>query len=234
MRKTIPQEVSEKQINDLEGMSFVRWDGVYINRHSRAVCVCKVDGHVWVSCVYTLLSHGRGCPVCSGKMRRTSKEREGQINDLHNISFVSLVNSYRGALSKAVVRCSIDGHEWSASVNNLVNAKRGCPRCAKYGYDNSKPSTLYALRSECGSMVKIGISNNYKARLIKLKLKTPFEWLCIDLLHSNDGAFISMVEKEIHAMTERAEFTEAFEGYTEWRKWDDRIPMWIEEYRARA
>lgn len=168
-------------------------------------------------------------------MRRwTAKEREDQINDLLNIRFIRWESGYKGSDSKAVFRCEIDGCEWAASSYHLVNRKSGCPKCAKTGYDPSKQGTLYILRSACGSMAKIGISNRYKARFIELKYATPFDWSCIELIHSDDGAFIAKIEKELHQLTEQAQFSESFGGYTEWRKWDDRLPMWIEEYRARA
>ena len=106
--------------------------------------------------------------------------------------------------------------------------------CAQGGFNPTKQGTLYLLRSECGTMVKIGISNNHEQRHAQLKRATPFNWSCIELLHNNDGAFIAKAEKELHSLTEQAQFIEPFDGYTEWRKWDDRIPMLIEEYRARA
>ena len=147
---------------------------------------------------------------------------------------LDLQGSYKNVHSRAVCRCTVDGFEWSSEINNLINSARGCPKCAKSGYDPSEHGMLYVLRSECGSMVKIGISNNYKRRHIELRRATPFAWSCIELLHSDDGAFIAKAEKELHSLTEQAQFSEPFDGYTEWRRWDDRIPMWIEEYRARA
>lgn len=97
------------------------------------------------------------------KIRWTAEERVEQINKLDNILFLSWVDSYKNCYSKAKVICSLDWHEWSAAVNNLLNG-RGCPRCAKYGFQLDKTGYLYALRSECGRYVKIGISNDPKRR----------------------------------------------------------------------
>ena len=66
-----------------------------------------------------------------------------------------------------------------------------------------------------------------------MRRRTPFDWHCIELLHSDDGSLIAEWERELHSFTEPAPFREPFDGFTEWRKWDDRLPRWIKRYRAR-
>ena len=215
------------QINALNGIRFTRWDGVHCGKKSKAVVQCAIDGYEWSASMDSLLNNGSGCPQCAGVRRWTADERVEQINSLTGISFVRwLDGEYRGARSKAVYRCD-KGHEWSAGVYSILNNGSGCPQCAEYGYNPSKPGTLYALRSECGTMVKIGISNDYEQRLSTLKRTTPFNWQCVELLHSDDGTHIARLEKEIHNTTEPAITDSQFDGYTEWRKWDTRILKWF-------
>lgn len=234
MPARIPEEVRIKQINAIQNIELIEWLDCYKNKESKAIVRCSVDGYEWSVSVNSLINTGSGCPQCAGKRRWTAEEHERWINDTPNISFVRWDGEYKNQYSKAVCRCLVDGSEWRVSAGQLRHAGSGCPRCAGGGYDQSKAGTLYFLRSECGSLVKIGISNDYKTRLAKLKRVTPFNWYCVELLHNNDGAFIAKAEKELHSLTEQAQFSEPFDGYTEWRKWDDRLPMWIEEYRARA
>ncbi|MGL4756545.1 MAG: hypothetical protein ACRCXB_29670, partial [Aeromonadaceae bacterium] len=84
-----------------------------------------------------------------------------------------------------------------------------------------------------GAMAKIGISNIYKKRHSDLKRDTPFDWVCIELVHSNDGSLIAEWEKELHSWTEPVGFDKTFNGHTEWRKWDPRLPMWIKRLRLK-
>lgn len=214
------------QINEKPNIEFVRWEGEYKTKRSKAVCRCLIDGYEWSAIVNDLVNAGKGCPQCAGKIRWTASERIAQINEKPNIQFIRWEGGYKGAHSKAVCRCLIDGYEWSATASNLVNLGRGCPACAKSGYDPSKPGTLYALRSECGSMVKIGISNDHKRRHQELAARTPFEWRCIELVHG-EGAKIAELEQELLGKTEPINFGAQFDGYTEWRKWDARIPEWF-------
>lgn len=229
-RSTAEEIIS--QINARPGIEFVRWVAGYSNKKSKAICRCYIDGYEWPVQVGVLIAQGTGCPQCSKQRHWAADDRIEQINALPNIEFVRWENGYEGSYSKAVCRCLTDGCEWPAVVNNLVNNGRGCPQCAKSGYNPEALGTLYILRSICGGMIKIGISNNYKRRHAVLKRKTPFNWSCIELLHG-DGATIAEFEKELHSFTSPAFFDQPFDGYTEWRKWDDRLPRWIERYRAR-
>lgn len=217
------------QINELPQICFVRWGSGYRNNQSKAVCRC-IANHEWSASVNDLL-RGKGCPQCAGNIRWTAEDRIEQINALQNIRFVKWSGIYKNNQSKAVIRCSAN-HEWTTTVNNLLSGK-GCPSCAKTGFNPAIPATLYILRSECGAMVKIGISNDHKRRLTELRNVTPFNWSCIEMLHNEDGSLIAEWEKELHSWTEQAAFKATFQGYTEWRKWDDRLPRWIERYRAR-
>ena len=202
-----------EQINKLEGIEFVSWVDGYKNQHSKANVKCSVDMFGWVASANSL-ANGYGCPQCAGNRRWTADERVEQINKLENIEFVSWVDGYKGAHSKANVKCEIDGFEWVPSVSNLVSNGRGCPKCAKYGFQIDKTGYLYALRSECGQYVKVGISNNPKRRHKDLEKRTPFKFHVIERI-SGDGAKIAALEKYFHGKYERAGFV-GFDGCTEW------------------
>lgn len=137
----------ESQINAKPNVSFVRWADEYKNGGSKAVCRCLVDGFEWTASVSDLINNGSGCPQCGGKRRCTAVERIAQINSMPNVAFVRWDGTYKNAYSKAVCRCAIDGIEWAAVVNSLINNGSGCPQCAQYGYSPAKPGTLYLLRS---------------------------------------------------------------------------------------
>ena len=204
------------QINSLENIEFVSWVDGYKNGYSKAVVRCKKDGFEWASSVRGIVNKGNGCRKCVGKVAWTDAERVIQISALNNIEFVSWDNEYKGKDSKANVRCEIDGFEWSATAHNLVNNRNGCPRCAKYGYQLDKTGYLYALRSECGMYVKVGISNKPSQRHRQLKLATPFVFSCVESI-AGDGVKIYELEKYFHSKYESAGFT-GFDGATEWLK----------------
>lgn len=226
-----PREQCEQEINKMDDVRFVRWDGEYRNSASKAVVRCTIDGHMWSAIVNNLLSFGTGCPKCAAKTiadkkRKPRQECEQEIDNIPGVMFICWKDEYRGARSYVTVQCTADGHEWDARVGHLLHSGTGCPKCAVSGYNPSKHGTLYALLSECRRYVKIGISNDYKRRLVELATATPFAFERIGLIHG-DGAYIASLEKQIHSMTEQALFNETFNGYTEWRKWDSRVLEWF-------
>lgn len=194
---------------------FVRWVVAFeCGSHKKCVVRCKVDNFVWSATVNDLVNGGYGCSQCAGNRRWAAEERIQQINKIENIKFVSWADGYKGANSKANVRCEVDGFEWSTTVRSLVNIGAGCPSCAKSGYDQSKLGHIYALRSECGMYVKVGISNKPSQRHRQLELATPFKFNLIEQI-SGDGLKISELEKHFHNKYESAGFT-GFDGATEW------------------
>lgn len=212
--KLISADERIEQINKIDSIEFVSWHSGYKNNNSKANVRCKFDGFEWCASVHSLVNHGYGCPNCSKKRIWTSEERIEQINKLENIEFVCWVDSYKNAHSKANVRCKVDGFIWIASVNSIVNTGSGCPQCANHGYDTSKAGTLYALRSECGQYIKVGISNDPKRRHKELQKRTPFTFNLIEQIYG-DGEMIANLEKHFHSKYESACFT-GFDGATEW------------------
>lgn len=210
----------EAQLDALTNMNFVRWsEGSYKNSHSKATMSCRY-GHEWDATVDSLL-RGHGCPSCAGLYRYPAKERENQLAALPGKIFVRWEDEYRNCYSKATMRCSDQGHEWSASVDNLLRG-RGCPSCAKSGYDPTKPGAIYALLHENGGHVKIGISNVYKQRLSQLRNATPFNFEPTHIHYSADGHAIRNLEKAFHQNFEKSGFT-GFDGATEWLKFNPNI-----------
>lgn len=118
------------QINALPNITFVRWDSEYKGNTSKAVCRCEIDGCEWSATVNNLINNGQGCTQCAGTLKLTPDERVDQINAKPNIRFIRWDGEFKGARSKAICRCDIDGYEWSATVHNLVNNGRNCPQCS--------------------------------------------------------------------------------------------------------
>lgn len=205
-----------------EGITCAAYSGK-ISTKSRFRCEI---GHEWWA-VGSDVARGRHvCPVCSAVNRHLSRSDIVERLSSRGISLIE----YGGCVSRSISTLECEkGHVWGSTLGNIF-AGRGCPTCAESGYDPARRGTLYALRSECGTKVKIGISNDYKARHATLRRITPFDWECIFICHGN-GAKVAKAEKELHSLTEQHLFDEGFDGYTEWRKWDSRVIDWLEYFR---
>lgn len=195
-------------------ISFLHWIGDYVGVHSVAKMRCNADGFEWSTQVAGVSYGVAGCPQCSGKRRWTADERVVHINNIDGIVFVSWVGDYKNAFTRARVACEKCGHAWSSTIDNIVNQGKGCPKCSKHGFNKGCNGYLYALRSECGRYVKVGISNNPTKRHSRLRRATPFKFVLIEQI-SGKGDEIYEMECMFHNKYESAGFA-GFDGATEW------------------
>lgn len=233
--RLIPRSECEKKIADIavrSGHQFVRFDGAYSGARGKAVIRCD-ESHEWSVSIYHFKG-GTRCPVCeiasrSSKNRTPQVERERQISlicDTEDLRFVKWCGNYKSSRSRIILSCPSHG-EWEISINNLVNHSRRCPGCGSYGYASNKSGTLYALISNCESMVKIGITNKIEQRHAQLASKTPFNFTMHRQLHCEDGSQPPMLERMFHDEFPSAGLT-GFDGATEWRVWYPEVNTWFD------
>lgn len=203
-----------EQINSLDSIRFVRWHGDYSGSRSVAVVSCVSKNHKWKASVTDVVHNRTGCPECYGNKKITQQNAEERINEIKNVKFIRWSGEYKNSYSKATVMCEVDGAEWNVRASTIMNGLSGCPRCAKGGFDRSKVGTLYALRSDCGSYVKVGISNKPLIRYKQLRIATPFDFSVIEEVVC-DGSKIADLERNFHKRYKSANLN-GFQGCTEW------------------
>ena len=169
---------------------------------------------------------GQECPEC-GEIKRAKTYMDdtdsfiAKARAIHGNTYGYDQVEYTGVVNKIKITCKIHGsfEQWPS---DHISNRSGCPGCASYGFDRTRSASLYVLRSDCGRYMKIGITHNPKQRYNKLKRDTPFSFKRIELIEG-PGEQIANLEKELLAEYQPAEFTETFDGYSEWRLWDDSI-----------
>jgi len=164
---------------------------------------------------------GRGCPDCGGSKKLTSeyfvqKAREFHGENTYGYSKIDYLNSR----TKVKIVCPEHG-DFEQTPNNHLRGV-GCPGCSNHGFDKTKNGFLYILRSDCGQYMKIGITHDPKQRQVQLSKATPFSFKRIELIEGT-GDQIADLEKELLAEYKPIEFDNQFDGYTEWRLWDNSI-----------
>jgi hypothetical protein len=138
--------------------------------------------HEW-SATPDNLSRGTGCPVqpCrsvaiwEGRSDRWTNERFDR-----EFPHVTRLGDATAGLAPVLVRCTC-GHEWSPRPTHLSDG-HGCPACATYGYDPSKPGYLYLM--ERPGEQQIGITNVPDDRLGRHRRDG---WSLVELIGPMDG-----------------------------------------------
>lgn len=190
----------------------------YINATTKIKIICPEHGEFEQGASSHLSGHG--CPECVGVKKHTSESFIKKAREVHDNRFDYSKVEYKNNREKVVISCHEHGDFKQLPDNHLKGV--GCPGCANHGFDRTKSASLYVLRSECGRYMKIGITNKPVQRHAQLSRATPFSFDCIELIEG-PGEQIANLEKELLAEYQPAEFTETFDGYSEWRLWSESI-----------
>lgn len=98
----------------------------YTLSNNKIYCKCKKCSFEWMATPNKLLD-GRGCPKCSGRMRKNTKQ---YIEDLERLNpNIEVIGEYKNSSSPIDVRCKTCCYEWRPIANSLLRGN-GCPRCS--------------------------------------------------------------------------------------------------------
>jgi len=120
--KTTEQFISEmKDIN--EDITVL---GEYKNNRIPIEVSCKKCGHIWKPVPNSLL-HGKGCPVCSGLMRKTQDQFVLEMKDKH--PDIKVIGEYKNNKTKILCLCEKCGKYFSSAPHTMLDGGNGCPNC---------------------------------------------------------------------------------------------------------
>ncbi len=217
-----------------QGFTFKGFEGgVFRSVDGRAEVECPEHG-TFFRRIADLKSRAYKCPLCSHESARfknrmpepEAKARWEKSCDDRNIRFLGFDGLYSSVdTTKALVECPLHG-AWRASYSSFVLMGTGCASCNRQGFKSLEVAYLYALSS--GAHIKIGVTNNPRVRISRLKTQTPFPFEVVELIRFNTGANAMTAERYFHDKYESSGFC-GFDGATEWLKFNPHI---LEEMRA--
>jgi hypothetical protein len=155
-------------------------------------------GHEWMATSNSRTT-GKRCPFCSNNrvltgfndLATTHPSIAAEWHPTRNFPLTPL-DVIAGTPKRIWWQCNA-GHEWVATGNKRY-MKRGCPSCASFGFDSSKPGVLYFIESKSQRARKIGIMNQGSTRLSDFK---ELGWeLIVEKFHDH-GIVIRDVETNL-------------------------------------
>lgn len=120
---------------------------------------CSIDGHEWNLRAQGAIN-GNGCRIC--ELRRRSKHPDVFAEQLKTLlPQLEQITAYKNHKTRVTVRCPTHDYVWSPDPRDLLKGK-GCPFCAKSGFDRAKPAVLYLYHF--ADYIGFGITNVMKKR----------------------------------------------------------------------
>ena len=199
--------------------------GVTVSAGRVAFWLCPL-GHSYRAKVASR-TRGVGCPYCTGTrvlpnfndLLSRSPDIAAQWHPTKNAPLLPSEVTWRSG-KRVWWKCDVDeSHVWITDVGTRTRARTGCPSCAEYGYDPSKPGWLYLIGQPDLGLLQVGISNNLKVRLGAHRSRG---WIPLDQRGPMDGALAREMEQDIlqrircsGAIAASVEEFGRFSGYTE-------------------
>lgn len=131
MSKKIPKPERLRQANQIHDnkYDYSYWDD-NISLKSTVKIICPIHGQ-FEQLLKTHIQQKCGCPKCAS-IGFTTIERISQANKIHNNKYdysVLLENKFIKIKKKVNIKCPVHGI-FSQTLDNHINNKRGCPKCA--------------------------------------------------------------------------------------------------------
>lgn len=222
--KPRPEDCSREELFDYyENPTY--WNGDDVSFDDEA-CIECIYGHREKRVTVDDIINGLiGCSACEKhyfdilfSLDDTGMEKR-KVRKNGRCELVGVSSKHRRSLELSLykLRCIDCGDESNANAGQYFDSKWVCRKCENNtrGFRTDKAGYLYALRSECGLYVKVGISNKPKRRMYELSRSTPFKFNAIEQIKFRLGRVALDNETIIHNRYERAGFT-GFDGATEW------------------
>ena len=176
---------------------------------------------------------GRGCSHCAllEKQKRfalTNKEFVKHARDVHGDRYDYSLVEYKNARTPVKITCP--EHGVFEQTPDKHKQRHGCPKCAQNGFNPAKHAVLYVLADDqhFPLFLKIGITNDFKKRLIQLRRETPHPVEKLAVYPFPIGSDAYKLEQEIHEVfRELNAGMSGFNGATEWFKYSPAILDYI-------
>lgn len=210
--------------------SFSRWDGSFKNKSSKAICVCSSCSGEFLSRVDNLISRGTSCPSCqrknaNNKCSVTKMLTEQQVRESiekaigNEIEFIGFHGDMAGSRTICKFFCRVHDVSFMLMAMKVTSKGQRCPLCNSTGFNMSAKGFVYALRSEDGQHLKVGISNKPEQRIAQLSSATPFGFNVIEIVEFEKGRDAYDMEQKIQKGYIKSNLS-GFDGCTEWLKFN--------------
>lgn len=109
--------------------------GDYKNYDTKITWRCNTCTHEWDATPNNVISKNSGCPKC-GQIKAGKSKSGGQLDRVLSTLLernITLVSPYTRVKDHHDLKCNACAHEWSTTLNVLLNSKtirRGCVQCS--------------------------------------------------------------------------------------------------------
>lgn len=176
------RQLRERQIQTIcksRGLKFLGWQSEYKDSKSRVYLKCPNHPHYDIS-VGNLVTKSAeyGCPFCADEKKGTHLNHGlnkfiKEATRVHKGSFDYSEYKYKCSRTPSKITCNVCKESFTASYDNHVNKKRGCPSCK--GKNQKHTYLVSVVDSGIPIALKYGIATDVNIRFGDHKRACSFE-----------------------------------------------------------
>lgn len=208
--------------------------GTFKSMTDRMTISCPIHGK-FSQLAYSHVE-GKGCRLCAnieyGKVQIAESRSQFYVraSEAHNNKYNYSKVVYITARDLVTIICPIHGDFDQEAHSHLSG--RGCPNCAKYGFNSDKPATLYVLITD-GGFIGFGITGKLKNRLAAHKRNLRDKNIEIIDAYLFSGEGFAVLDAESYIKRTFANSNVFIEGFKTEAFTNDRLPLVLEYLRSR-
>lgn len=194
---------------------------VLVDYTTKATLYCKFHGKFEVM-PSTHLNSKHGCSTCgaiAAPILHAEKKKNSFLSDaakVHGTTYTYEKMKYQSGKHKIEITCTSHRGFWQSPQKHLTG--QGCPNCAKYGYNTSRPGNFYILTD--GEITKVGITHQrVKERVYQIhkSRKSIKKFKIVTTMFYQDGIIPRNLENAClkYLSTNYQPISEVFDGSTE-------------------
>ena len=149
---------------------------IYNSYYDKVVIFCNKHETYFEQMPYEHVQ-GHGCPECGKDRKKISQEQYiKQCEIVHDNKYDYSKVIYKNIRTKIIIGCSIHG-DFEQIAQGHKNG-RGCPSCAKTGFDYNSTGHFYVqeiLKDDICIAYKFGITKNINKRIINQRSKSNLQ-----------------------------------------------------------
>lgn len=160
---------------------------VYVNRQTKVSIHCNEGNHEWLVNPATIIAGINQCGVCKRKSGMTTERFISDANSVHDNAYTYENTVYKRSECVVDITCPKHGNFTQSPKSHLRG--RGCPKCGKYGYQQTQPGYFYIqkLTNENKTVYKYGITGDMKRRVQEQSRDSVFEHEVLVEMYFEDG-----------------------------------------------
>lgn len=187
-----------QRVKGIHGDAFNFNNFEYNGTEYRSTFLCNKHNIEFKQLCASTLAGKLGCPLCTTELRKCLLADDKnkfitKAKTVHGDTYTYDTFNYTRSGVPSSITCRIHG-DFEQSPNSHLNG-RGCPSCANYGFDDSKPAILYYLSINDGEAYKIGITNKTVEERYTLDELAIIK--CLFIRHYPIGKDARLKEKQI-------------------------------------